>query len=153
VRPEAGEEGGRAGLSGAPSRRARGPLPADVPAAASRLHHQQRAAPPHGRVLPRQRPLQRAADLHLVSARRPGPRSPALGTAEPHRGACPASAPCPRPGCGARPLGLLRGELSWGRLWALLPSSGKTQTGFDTVPRSILLDKLAAHGLDGCPLR
>jgi len=24
---------------------------------------------------------------------------------------------------------------------------------FDTVPRSILLEKLAAHGLDGCPLR
>lgn len=43
------------------------PHPADVPAAASRLHYQQWAAPPHGRVLPRQRALQRAADLHLVS--------------------------------------------------------------------------------------
>lgn len=43
------------------------PHPTDVPAAASRLHYQQWAAPPHGRVLPRQCAFQRAADLHLVS--------------------------------------------------------------------------------------
>lgn len=44
--------------------------PPDVPAAAARLHHQQRPPSPHGRVLPRERAVQRAADLHLVS----GPR-------------------------------------------------------------------------------
>lgn len=50
-------------------------LSADVPAAAARVHHQQRPPPPHGRVLPRQRAVQRAADLHLVSGRRaPGRR-------------------------------------------------------------------------------
>lgn len=46
--------------------------PADVPAAAARLHHQQRPPPPNGRVLPRERAIQRAADLHLVSGPRGG---------------------------------------------------------------------------------
>lgn len=48
-------------------------LSPDLPAPAAGLHHQQRPPPPHGRVLPRERALERAADLHLVSRAGLGP--------------------------------------------------------------------------------
>lgn len=71
--PRASGPTGQARPGGGRRRRGRRPPapplpPADVPAAAPGVHHQQRPPPPHGRVLPRQRAVQRAADLHLVSA-------------------------------------------------------------------------------------
>lgn len=63
--------GGRAGQMARP--RLTPCFSADLPAPAAGLHHQQRPPPPNGRVLPRERAFERAADLHLVSRAGPGP--------------------------------------------------------------------------------